>query len=801
MFSFTDNKKLDKLYQEHDWNGIIEIAERHFKDDTTNIKVLNDLAVAYKKIGRDNDAFLVCQKIYENYPISDILKESINIGMRYMRYHLVMGELLYLKGEYDESLHILNQLKLIGSHFSDKFYILAKIYIKKGLIDKALDEYRNLFHLCPHRHGTALKGFVEIIELDPLNESAYKSLYEAYKKKGILDKAIAEYETTSQINDNSINKYILGHLCYYAGRIKDSIAYFNKFLTLPPNDTNIQFFLAYIYSENNEVERAVGLFQDLIKIDSSKLRGAISHLEKLLMQKLDEKQTQCLLNALREFCTKVKIADIPLAENVLAKIIKLKPNDITYQNTLETFLDNAAEQYLQEGLVNIAYEKLQKLIKLNPDNQGYAKRYKDINKIIIEPKIKKLEGMLSNMNLPEEEANSIRYQLAVLYEEKEDDKALPLLQTVERFPSEYQLDVQLRLGKLFFKKGTLNIAEEYFNKVIEAAMPMDKKVDFLYQIGAAFEEHNIPEKALDIYKKIISFDIGYKDIAKRLENITKKLEMEAAMSASHLALEDRYEDIQLIGQGSIGAVYKAVDKILKRKVALKVIKDAYKNNKEAIERFVHEAQSVSLFKHPGFITIYDININKQFFIVMDYVEGEDLQLLMKKGALHMKDAVQIAINICDALSCAHQNGVVHRDIKPGNILVMKDLRIKISDFGLTQLMTPSVIGQPGQVLDAPVYLSPEQIRGETLDYRSDIYSFGIILYEMLTGKTPFNEGDIAYRHINEEPQPPAALNSKIPRWLENVVLKCIKKKPEDRYQQTDHLLKEIKSYSKFILDS
>ena len=219
------------------------------------------------------------------------------------------------------------------------------------------------------------------------------------------------------------------------------------------------------------------------------------------MHKLDEKQTQCLLNALSEFCTKVKISDIPLAENVLAKIIKLKPNDITYQNTLETFLDNAAEQYLQEGLVNLAYEKLQKLIKLKPDNSDYAKRYKDAHKIIIEPKIKNLEKILSNINLPEEEANRIRYQLATLYEEKEDDKALSLLQTIERVPSEYQLDVQIRLGKLFFKKGTLNIAEEYFNKVIKAAMHMDKKVDFLYQIGATFEEHNIPEKALDIYKK------------------------------------------------------------------------------------------------------------------------------------------------------------------------------------------------------------------------------------------------------------------------------------------------------------
>ncbi|HHT9138390.1 MAG TPA: protein kinase domain-containing protein [Candidatus Wunengus sp. YC60] len=801
MFNFTDNKKLDKLYQEHDWNSIIKIAERHFKGGTTDIKVLNDLAVAYKKTGRDNDAFLVCQKIYENYPASDILKESINIGIRYMRYHLVMGELLYVKVEYDEALRILNKLKLIGSHFSDKFYILAKIYIKKGLVDKALDEYRNLFHLCPHRLDTALKGFVEIIELDPMNESAYKSLCDAYKKRGVLDKAISEYETTSRLNNNSINKYILGHLYCFAGRIKDSIAIFNKYLTIQPIDTNIQFFLAYIYSENNEIERAVGIFQDLIVKDPAKLGTVISHLEKLLIRKLDEKQTQSLLNSLSEFCTKVKVTDIPLAENILAKIIKLKPNDSAYQNKLEILLANASEQYLKEGQVNMAYEKLQKLINLRPDNSDYAKRYKDVHKIIIEPKIKNLEGMLSNINLPEEEANKIRYELAILYEEKEDDRALSLLQTVERSPSEYQLDAQFRLGMLFFKKGVPNTAEEYYDKIVEAVIPMDKKVDFLYQISTTFEEHGFLEKALAIYKRIISFDIGYKDVTKRLELATKKLEVELAMNASELVLKDRYEDIQLIGQGSIGAVYKAVDKILKRKVALKIIKDEYKNNKDAVECFVRETQLVSHFKHPGFITIYDININKHFYIVMDYIEGDDLQRLMKNGALPIKEAVQIAINVSDALSCAHQNGVVHRDVKPSNILVMKNQKIKIADFGLAQLMTPSVIAQPGQVLVSPVYMSPEQIKGETVDYRSDIYSFGIILYEMLTGKPPFNDGDIAYRHINEEPVPPASLNSKIPRWLENIVLKCLRKSPEERYPQTDHLLKEIKSYSKFILDS
>lgn len=801
MFNFTDNKKLDKLYQEQDWNGVIEIAERYLKDDQPDIKILNDLAVAYKKTGQDDAAFLVCQKIYENYPASDILKESINVGIRYMRYHLVMGELLYLKGEYDESLRILSQLKLIGSHFSDKFYLLAKIYIKKGLLDKALDEYKNLFHLCPHRYGTALKGFIEIIELDPLNESAYKSLYDVYKKKGILAKAIAEYEATSRCDAGAIPKYILGHLYFYDGKIKDSIAIFNKFLTIPPGDTNIQFFLAYIYVESNEVERAVGLFQDLAKKDSSILTSVIPLLDKLLMRKLDEKKTECVLNALSEFCTKVKTADIPLAENILAKIIKLKPNDSAYQNTWETFLAHAAELYTQEGKPDMAHKKLQQLIQLRPDNADYARRYKDVNKIVIEPKIKNLEDALSKNNLPEEEANRIRYELATLYEEKDDNRAMYLLQMVERFPSEYQLDARFRLCMSFLKKGVLDVDEGYFNKIIESGIPMDTKVNSLYQVGVACEERGLLDKALAIYKKIVSFRIDYKDLTKRIEVITKKLEMETAMAASHLALEERYEDIQLIGQGSIGAVYRAVDKILRRKVALKVIKDAYRNNKDAVERFIRETQSVSTFKHPGFIAIYDININKQFYIVMDYIEGEDLQRLMKKGVLPLKDTVQIAINICDALSCAHQNGVVHRDIKPGNIIVMKDLRIKIADFGLVQLMTPSVVAQPGQPLSAPVYMSPEQIRGEPVDYHSDIYSFGIILYEMLTGNPPFHEGDIAHRHINEEPVSTASFNSKIPRWLDNIALKCIRKKPEDRYQQTDHLVKELKSYSKFIMDA
>ncbi|MBU6392521.1 MAG: protein kinase [Planctomycetes bacterium] len=723
MFGLNSITKIDKLYQDENWNGIIEAAENLFEDGTTNVKVLNDLAVAYKETGRNNDALRVCQKIYEIQPPTDLVKESINIGQRYMRHHLVFCELLYLKGEYEEALHILNQLKLLGSHFSDKFYILAKIYIKKNLYDKALDEYKNMFHLCRHRFDTALKGFIEIIELNPLNEDAYKSLYDAYKKKGTLDKAIAEYEAASQRENSQTKKYILGYLYYYAGRTKDSIAKFNDFISSMPNDTNIPFFLAHIYSENNDVERAIGIFQELIKKDPSKLQIVTSRLEKLLTQRLDDKQTECILVALIEFYKNAN--EITSVENILSKLSTLKPNNRIYQDKLEILLANAAEKYINEERLDCAHEKLRKLINLRPNNSSYAKHYKEVNRKIGEKRIQDLEDTLSKGCHPQDDANKMRYELANLYEESE-----------------------------------------------------------------------LLEKALASYNAITSLDPGYKDVAERIAAISKDLETKSVTSASEATLEDRYEDMQIIGQGSMGIVYMAVDKILKRKVALKVIKDEYRNNKDALERFIQDVQSVSLFKHSGFITIYDINVDKQFYIVMDYIAGEDLHHLIKKGTLQIKDAVQIAINVCDALNCAHQQGIIHRDIKPGNVLVMKDYKIKIADFGLAHLMSPSAITRALESSDTS-YMSPEQIKGDTTDHRSDIYSFGIILYEMLTGKIPF-ENSIANLQSIEEAKPPSILNPKIPRWLDNIVLKCIKKKSEERYQETGYLLKEIKSYANFI---
>ncbi len=179
-----------------------------------------------------------------------------------------------------------------------------------------------MFHLCRHRYDTALKGFIEIITLNPLNEDAYKSLYDAYKKKGTLDKVIAEYEATSQRENSQIKKYILGYLYYYAGRTKDSIAKFNDFISSIPNDTNIPFFLAHIYSENNDVERAIGIFQELIKKDPSKLQIVTSRLAKLLTRRLDDKQTECILVALIEFYKNAN--EITSAENILSKLLTLK---------------------------------------------------------------------------------------------------------------------------------------------------------------------------------------------------------------------------------------------------------------------------------------------------------------------------------------------------------------------------------------------------------------------------------------------------------------------------------------------
>ena len=257
-------------------------------------------------------------------------------------------------------------------------------------------------------------------------------------------------------------------------------------------------------------------------------------------------------------------------------------------------------------------------------------------------------------------------------------------------------------------------------------------------------------------------------------------------------LKERYEITELLGEGGMAFVYKALDKELQRFVAIKTLKPSYVSQETFVERFKREAQVASNINNPNIVQIYDWGIEDVPYFVMEYVEGNSLtQIISKRKQLSISDVIYIGSRVANGLQAAHSNGLVHRDIKPGNILITSEGRVKVTDFGIVAIQNESSdITKTGSVLGTATYISPEQAKGEPVSTQSDLYSLGIVLYELLIGAPPF-EGDspvsIATKHLTNKPEKLSGLRKDIPKGLENAVLKLLNKNSNDRFRSAEDL--------------
>ncbi|EGL38832.1 kinase domain protein [Parvimonas sp. oral taxon 110 str. F0139] len=265
-------------------------------------------------------------------------------------------------------------------------------------------------------------------------------------------------------------------------------------------------------------------------------------------------------------------------------------------------------------------------------------------------------------------------------------------------------------------------------------------------------------------------------------------------------LNGRYEVIEKVGIGGMAIVYKAKDIYLKRIVAVKVLKEQYLEDKEFIKKFVIEAQSVANLNNQNIVKIYDVGQHiedgKTFnYIVMEYIKGKTLNELIKdKGRLNSNAVVAISKQIANALDCAHKHHIIHRDIKPHNIIIDENLNVKVTDFGIARIATSSTITYTSSVLGTVHYISPEQAKGKFIDEKSDIYSLGVVMYEMVTGRVPFdtdNAVGIAMQHINEPLVEPIRLVPNLEPWLNSIIVKCMEKNPENRFESAESLIKAL----------
>jgi beta-lactam-binding protein with PASTA domain/predicted Ser/Thr protein kinase len=274
------------------------------------------------------------------------------------------------------------------------------------------------------------------------------------------------------------------------------------------------------------------------------------------------------------------------------------------------------------------------------------------------------------------------------------------------------------------------------------------------------------------------------------------------LSAQDRTYGDRYEVVELVGSGGMAEVYRARDGLLGREVALKVLSHRLSTDSSFVERFRREAQAAANLNHPNIVSLYDYGSdNGTYFIVMEYIDGRPLSdIIGESGPLLAERSAEIASDVARALHRAHESGLVHRDIKPANIMVTSTAQTKVTDFGIARALVADgeqTVTQTGMVIGTASYLSPEQAQGNPVDARSDVYSLGCVLYEMLAGRAPF-AGDsplsIAYKHVREDPEPPSTVNPDVPRALDAIVLKAMSKNPDNRYATATEMDEDLQRF-------
>ena len=263
-------------------------------------------------------------------------------------------------------------------------------------------------------------------------------------------------------------------------------------------------------------------------------------------------------------------------------------------------------------------------------------------------------------------------------------------------------------------------------------------------------------------------------------------------------LGNRYEIIEKVGNGGMATVYKATDKILKRNVAVKILRDEFTTDEEFIKRFEAEAQSAARLTHANIVSIYDVGSEGNlYYIVMELIQGKTLKeiIIEERGPLPWKWSVNVAIQIASALEMAHRNNIIHRDIKPHNIIITEDGVAKVTDFGIAKAVSNSTITAFGTTIGSVHYFSPEHARGGFTDAKSDLYSLGVVMYEMVTGRVPFDADtpvSVALKHMQEEPEEPIEINPNIPSSINKIIMKALKKDTTIRYQTATEMLSDLR---------
>jgi hypothetical protein len=391
-------------------------------------------------------------------------------------------------------------------------------------------------------------------------------------------------------------------------------------------------------------------------------------------------------------------------------------------------------------------------------------------------------------------------------ENGEPARAIPLLQGLALSHPRYG-EASLLLAELLLPQGEPELALQKLDEAVQV-LGSETALELREQIARALEAKGELALALDAYETIRKRDLRYPGIAEKVEALRSRLRAPAAAAPAAAApageeaptrirVATRYEIEKEIGRGGMGVVFRARDKVLGRIVALKRLPDNLKEHPTAVKLFLREARSVAALNHPNIVTLFDAGQEDgSYYLTMEYLEGQPLHaLLARRGRFSARDTVALGMQVSEGLACAHGEAIVHRDIKPSNLFVTQKGRVKIMDFGLAKTME-EVRKHSSIIAGTPYYMAPEQALGQNVDGRTDLYAFGVTLFELVTGGVPFREGDVTYHHRHTPAPDVRERGAEVPDALAALIGQLLAKRPDERPASARDVLLHLKQIAR-----
>lgn len=371
------------------------------------------------------------------------------------------------------------------------------------------------------------------------------------------------------------------------------------------------------------------------------------------------------------------------------------------------------------------------------------------------------------------------------------DEAIRALQQVERGQPGF-VEACVLLGELFEQKGMETLSLRKLEEAMLGETIAAGNLEAYYLLAQGLRQHGRLPEALEVLEKLLSFEFHYRDVSTLVNQIKAEIEMSGSPLLEVSSGRGRYRVIRELGRGGMGVVHLARDTVLDREVALKVLPEDMRGNENAVRSFLREAKSAAQLNHPNIVTVYDAGDEGGLYLAMEYVAGRNMkELIREQGAFPVDTVLQIIEQMAEALAYAHSRRVVHRDIKTANTMWTPEGKVKIMDFGLAKVLQ-EVRNATTLVSGTPYYMSPEQAQGRDVDHQTDLYSLGVTLFELSTGKLPFPEGNVPYHHVHTVPPAPRSLRAELPPELDQLILKCVEKDPSNRYASATELLEEFR---------